>query len=296
MREGSSLFSLDMLPAHALVWERMRYYLQNKTVPQALLFTGQPYNHITSFVQRLMACVLCEGVSKPCGQCRACSRLLEDVHPDCLWIRPEKPGSLIKIEQIRELQWGVYQTPQCGTQRFVMIDEAQQLNLASANALLKILEEPPSHTVFILIATNASALPATVLSRCQHFAFEMQEPMNTQDYFMQVSHYPIDSPRGIILSDREAMTSAFNDFLDGRQSCCQLASAWSKHALDDVLWFLYLLTSTYLIASLKSMHRLSPVLLLKQIDVIARLTKKRTANLSFNETLALESILLGYLE
>ena len=295
MRDAT-LGARDLLPQHAPIWERMGFFLDKNEVPQALLFTGPTYANIVTFTRQLMARVACEGVSKPCGACQSCVKFIQNIHPDCLWIAPEKPGSLIKIEQIRDLQQGVYQTPQCGSRRFVIINEAHQLNLASANALLKVLEEPPSHTVFILIADSAMALPITVRSRCQQFDFNIHTTADSGDYFMQASHYPSDTPRGIIFEARDVMMAAFNEYIDGRQSCCQLALAWSKHALDDLLWFLYLVTSTYLFASLNGAYKLSPFCLLNQIDAISCLMKKRMANVALNETLALESILLGYIE
>ena len=295
MRENAIL-SLDVLPQHAPLWERMRYFLDKNEIPQALLFTGPTYTHILTFVRQWMARVACEGLSKPCGACQSCVKFIQYIHPDCLWIAPEKPGALIKIEQIRDLQQGVYQTPQCGNRRFVVIDEADQLNLSSANALLKVLEEPPSHTVFILIARSANALPITVRSRCQQFNFDIPLAFESSDYFMQASHYPSDSPRGIIFEARETMMTAFNDYIDGRQSCCQLALSWSKHALDDLLWFLYIMTSMNLRSSLGNEPGARSYCLLNQLDAIGRLMKKRMANIALNETLALESILLGYIE
>lgn len=295
MRDVLPELSLDALMEHQPMWERMRYFLAQDELPQALLFVGPSSANALMFARQLMTRVLCHGVPKPCGQCKSCVMMMKQSHPDCLFISPEKRGGLIKIEQIRDLQSTVYQSPQCGERRFVVIDEAHQLNLASANALLKILEEPPSHLHFILSAEHANALPITVRSRCQTFVFSMQEPTDLYHSLKQASHDALDSPRGLIFAEHETMIRSFNDFLSGQLNCCQLASMWSKHALDDLLWFLYLLTSTSLVDSLKSNSTLDPVTWVHQIDRLATLMRKRIANVSLNETLALEAILLGYI-
>ncbi|MFZ4076473.1 MAG: hypothetical protein ACOYKA_00670 [Legionellaceae bacterium] len=295
MRDVLPELSLDVLIEHQPLWERMHYFLAKDEIPQALLFVGPSCANPLMFARQLITHVLCHAVSKPCGHCKSCLMMIKQSHPDCMLISPEKRGGLIKIEQIRDLQLTAYQSPQCGERRFVVIDEAHQLNLASANALLKILEEPPSHLHFILCAENANALPITVRSRCQVFVFSLDEPADLYHYLKQASHDVADSPRGLIFAEHEAMIRGFHDFLSGKFNCCQLASMWSKHALDDLLWFLYLLTSTSLVDSLKFNGTLDPVSWAHQINRLAALMKKRAANVSLNETLALEAILLGYI-
>ena len=96
-------------------------------------------------------------------------------HPDVEWIKPEKNGGAIKIDQIRELQNTAYLTPQRARYRLIVIEAADRMNTASANALLKILEEPAQHTVFILIAQQLSTVLPTILSRCQIISFSSSD-------------------------------------------------------------------------------------------------------------------------
>lgn len=104
-----------------------------------------------------------------CGGCSACRRVEAGTHPDCRLILPD--GQTIKIEQIRELARLAALRPYEGPRKIFIVDEAERMPLVTANALLKTLEEPPDRTVLILILSQAKALPATVLSRCQLVRF-----------------------------------------------------------------------------------------------------------------------------
>lgn len=104
-----------------------------------------------------------------CGQCHSCVQIEAETHPDFLLISPE--GSMIKIGQVRELQERIYLKPIAGEYRFVIFDRAESINVEAANALLKVLEEPPDRTVLILITTRLHGMLETVVSRCQRIRF-----------------------------------------------------------------------------------------------------------------------------
>jgi len=105
----------------------------------------------------------------PCGDCRSCRKILSDNHPDILDVSPS--GAIIRIAQIRALSESLSMKPYEARRRFVIISEAQALNPEAGNALLKLLEEPPDRTIFILLAAQASDLLPTIASRCQHVHF-----------------------------------------------------------------------------------------------------------------------------
>jgi len=105
----------------------------------------------------------------PCGVCKACRKIKSGNHPDIIRIKPS--GQVIKIEQIRDLRITIAMKPYAAKLRVVIIDDAQTMNPAAANALLKVLEEPPDRTVFILIAENRRGLLPTINSRCQPIRF-----------------------------------------------------------------------------------------------------------------------------
>ncbi len=112
--------------------------------------------------------VLCEHPERaPCGQCRACRRVLARAHPDLSFLGLEEDSKQIRIEQVRELSAELALTSHGGGYKVAIVTPADALNRFAANALLKTLEEPPARTLLILVVTQPSRLPATVLSRCQ---------------------------------------------------------------------------------------------------------------------------------
>jgi DNA polymerase III subunit delta' len=111
---------------------------------------------------------LCEqGAQAPCGRCAACRRVLAWQHPDLRRVMPLEDSRQIRIEQVRDLAAELALTSHAGGYKVGILTPADSLNRFAANALLKTLEEPPARTLLILVATQPSRLPATVLSRCQ---------------------------------------------------------------------------------------------------------------------------------
>lgn len=109
------------------------------------------------------------GNAKPCGECLPCRKIAEARHPDLIEISPK--GEQILVDDLREMKKMLFFPPMEGKLRLVLIDEAQKLNAASANSLLKTLEEPPRHTRFILITHERGLLLPTIVSRSQFVHF-----------------------------------------------------------------------------------------------------------------------------
>jgi DNA polymerase-3 subunit delta' len=107
--------------------------------------------------------------AEPCGNCLPCRKIASGNHPDFEVIKPD--GASIKIEQMRALQEKVYFKCYEGKFKVIIIDDAHLLTREAANSLLKVLEEPPSETVFILLADDLNKLPVTIQSRCQPLSF-----------------------------------------------------------------------------------------------------------------------------
>jgi DNA polymerase III subunit delta' len=284
--------------------------LFNQTLPQALLLHGSEHAPALDIVEQLIIHTLCESPQKNCGHCRACLFIQQKTHPDVSWITPEKPGAAIKIDQIRKMQLAVYQTPQCATHRIICIYPANELNRAASNALLKILEEPPKHAHFILLATHLDTLPATIISRCQ--THQQKEPKrildsNTPGYLSIGLHYDETTPRGILFKNQHAIIHQICDLSEHQTSVCQLVAEYPKYQLIDWLWFLHLFTATLLqhqltpktpvftdhrVQQLASKH--SPLHYFKQLDMILAFTKKINLDMPLNLALTLETLLIGY--
>lgn len=113
----------------------------------------------------------CENIveGEPCNNCIDCQKIEHSTHPDLIEIEPE--GSSIKIAQIRELQEHAYYKCYEGKFKVIIINDAHQMTMEAANCLLKILEEPPEDTIFILVVQEIARLPITIVSRCQYIPF-----------------------------------------------------------------------------------------------------------------------------
>ena len=147
-------------------------------IPHAYLFHGEDAIGKRLTAVRLVQALSCEGAPGPdgpdaCGACRSCQQIAALTFPDLLVIEPdrERAAPQIKIEQIREIEHHVIYRPLVATRKTVLIDDAETMTLAAANALLKTLEEPPAHSLFVLLTHRPAALPVTVRSRCHALRF-----------------------------------------------------------------------------------------------------------------------------
>lgn len=100
-----------------------------------------------------------------CGECLSCRKIKHGNHPDVVIVEPR--GATLKIDQIREVQRAISFKQFEGRYKVVILLDANKMTVEAANSLLKVLEEPPSGTLFILIAENGDNILPTVLSRCQ---------------------------------------------------------------------------------------------------------------------------------
>jgi len=112
------------------------------------------------------AVLLCEG-HRGCGTCQGCRMTSRRVHPDLLDVRPGGKSSSIGVEQVREAIEFVARKSYLGGRKVVILHQADRMTPEAANAFLKTLEEPAGQTTLLLLTERASALPETVLSRCQ---------------------------------------------------------------------------------------------------------------------------------
>lgn len=139
-------------------------------VPHAYLFYGTEGVGKRMVAEVFSKAVNCrDNTTDSCDVCPSCVKIDRGNHPDVVMIRAE--GQFIKIKEIRELQEQMKFRPLEGRKRFFIIDDADRMNIVSANALLKTLEEPSASNILILITARPHQLPMTILSRCQHVRF-----------------------------------------------------------------------------------------------------------------------------
>lgn len=156
-------------PWQQQAWQRMQLQISQDKTPHAILLSGQQGIGKLHFAESLADYLLCLSpkADLACGQCRSCQLRLAGTHPDKKWCMPDEPGKAIKIDQVRELSGFIAKTSQQGGKKVVLLGPVEQLNINSANALLKGLEEPAGDTILILVTHVLSGVMATIRSRCQ---------------------------------------------------------------------------------------------------------------------------------
>lgn len=163
-----------MIAGHASVRERLRAAVNRGSLHHALLFEGPAgvgKRRVAEWLAQLANCTF-EG-ERPCGCCPTCRQIASGAHPDVIRLEPdpEKATATIAVDRVREVIRTAGYHRYNSRMRFVIVDPAEALAPAAANALLKTLEEPPDGTGFILVATSTSGLLPTIRSRCQRVRF-----------------------------------------------------------------------------------------------------------------------------
>ncbi|MDT8903680.1 DNA polymerase III subunit delta' [Anaeroselena agilis] len=162
------------IAGHDKVTAMLCNMLASGRMPHALLFEGPAGIGKLLAARTLAAAILCGGRDKPCGECPSCRLVGQGTHPDLVELAAD--GASLKIDQIRALQHEAALAPYFGSGRVFLVEEAERLTVQAANSLLKILEEPPAGSVFILTASSRHAMLPTVVSRCRVFPFRPLAP------------------------------------------------------------------------------------------------------------------------
>lgn len=154
--------------AHTL--ERLLKRLREDRFPHALLLGAERGTGKRAFADELASLLVCDSADlnsgKACGKCKQCELVAGGSHPDIRHYQPEN-SRMIKIDQIRALGAFAVNSPQVSRRKIAIIDRADQLNINSANALLKTLEEPSYDVVLVLLQENGRPVLPTIRSRCQ---------------------------------------------------------------------------------------------------------------------------------
>lgn len=175
----------DSLVGQAHVVKALSHALDNQRLHHAYLFTGTRGVGKTTIARILARAVNCEqGISRtPCGKCQACVEISQGRFVDLLEV---DAATNTRVDEMRALLENAMYAPTAGRYKVYVIDEVHMLSTSAFNAMLKTLEEPPAHVLFILATTDPQKIPATVLSRCLQFALRQLPPDQLADHLAHI--------------------------------------------------------------------------------------------------------------
>ncbi len=152
------------------IWDNLKAGLDSERIPGALLLQSEPGLGAEQLVESLSHALLCQNYSsEACGFCHSCQLVQSQSHPDLHWIKPEKEGKSITVDQIRASNRLAHESSQLNGYRVFIIEPADMMNESASNALLKTLEEPGEKCLFLLVTHNQERLLPTIRSRCQQW-------------------------------------------------------------------------------------------------------------------------------
>ena len=162
--------TFDDVVGQMAVTQTLKTQLVTDKMSHAYLFTGSRGTGKTSCAKILSKAVNCLNPENgnPCNRCEACRSIDEG---SCMDVLEIDAASNNGVDNVRDLRDDAVYTPSQVRKRVYIIDEVHMLSISAFNALLKIIEEPPEHLLFILATTELHKVPATILSRCQRFSF-----------------------------------------------------------------------------------------------------------------------------
>jgi len=218
----------DMVGQRSVV-QTLQNAIRTKRVTQAYLFSGMRGTGKTTAARILAKALNCvQGPTPtPCNVCEECVAILEDRSLDVLEIDGASSGG---IDQIRTLRESLKYKPIHSRTKVIIIDEVHQVTGPAFNALLKTLEEPPANTVFIFATTEFNKVPATIVSRCQHFEFKKISRKEIINHLMDIAKKEniTISPNGLGL-----IADASEGSLRDAQSLLDQAVAFSGEVVND---------------------------------------------------------------
>ena len=175
------------------ITDTLRAQLESGRLSHAYLFTGTRGTGKTTCAKILARAVNCTNLQggDPCGECPACRGILDGSVLDVVEIDAASNNG---VDNIRDIRDEVRYTPASVKKRVYIIDEVHMLSQGAFNALLKTLEEPPEHVLFILATTEINKVPAPILSRCQRFDFRRIAPHDIAQRLLEIAeeeHIPL---------------------------------------------------------------------------------------------------------
>ena len=249
-------------------WQHFNAIRAADHLPHALLLAGSDGSGKNDFASILANSLLCEQITADgyaCEQCKGCKVKCSGAHPDYKHVGLPEGKQQIPVHAIRELSNFLTLSRSYAGYRVVLISSADKMNINAANSLLKSLEEPPSHTVIILVANQLSRLPVTILSRCQVMSFSKPDRKTALNWLnthnlehpaemllslgegkpLPALAFDNNDANQVLIADRKKFANDILSVLQHRTRITVIAKDWQKADLNALLnWQLKWLHAT----------------------------------------------------
>lgn len=301
-------------PWHQPLWQQFINVWQQQRLPHAILMTGPKGLAKTALALQMAKYSLCLGpaANDACGQCHSCELFSAGAHPDHLLIEPEEGENAVKIHQIRALIEKQSLTPNISAWKTVVIHPAHKMTHNAGNSLLKLLEEPPAKTLFILVSSQPQQLPITIRSRCQLWPMSAPDMTQAGIWLKQ---------QGATISDRqlqqlaplaknaplmlkqmlaegydglcEQLQADLQLLRQGRANPVQMAASWQQH---DLLTIMHILQYDLKSQLIKQPDTAETVMLWQIMDCIQATIKLVSSSNNYNKTLLIGDFMVSVMQ
>ena len=214
-----------------------------KRFPHAVIIEGEELSGKTLLTNYIVSALLCEEQNAPCGKCRACSLAAAGTHPDLFLTTLNDKKKNIAVEQIRKLKVDAYIRPQMSNKKVFVIDYADTMNAQSQNAILKVLEEPPGDTVFLLQVRSRSALLPTIISRCVTYTLNEPDLNEAAEYLSQKHNIDVNEAKELLRQNNNSIGRSEENLKSKKNGVYLIASEYLDLAFDGGVYDLIRLTA-----------------------------------------------------
>lgn len=219
--------SLKRTIGQEMIKQSISRALENGQLSHGYLFEGPEGLGKRKMAKELAAAIFCSQEDAPCGSCNACRQVEAETHAEFRWIRSSEEGKepTVSVDMVRNLVKDIYLKPYETDYKVYVIPDADTMTPQAQNALLKTLEEPPAHSIIILVTSEPERLLPTILSRCQRLVFRpvkrevletylQEEKKMTPDKAKTLAAFANGIPeRAVEMLENEAYQQEYKEFL-----------------------------------------------------------------------------------
>ncbi|WP_250658377.1 DNA polymerase III subunit delta' [Alkalimarinus coralli] len=248
-------------PWQSSQWAKLGAVFASGRLPHALMLSGTEGTGKTRFANSLASLVLCEQPFEnsapqqspaPCGKCKNCTLISAEAHPDIRYFSPEEKSTVVKVDQIRQLNEYIAKSSQQGGYKVAIIHPAEAMNHNAANALLKSLEEPSQKSLIILVVDQPGRMLATIRSRCQVIDFPLPNYNQSLEWLKSalpdssihedllelsagspIKAYQLSASEAV--AQKQTMIADLAKVLKRESTAVSVAAKWQKYELQVVL-------------------------------------------------------------